>query len=83
MKAHIITTRELATLKTSLDRLYDLRLLLPGAIDRAAGGNEHRRALLLEMLDGIEKPDDLNAAILEELNTLNRTLTQIETDQLI
>ena len=75
---YIVTKEELAAMKACVDRLTELRMLLPGAVEYMAQGNEYRREFLLEMIENTEKPEDLNRAISEALGELLVILAQIK-----
>ena len=77
MKYYVLSEYEVAELKSHLERLYQLRLLIPGAKEHAACGIEARAALLEEMLAEYEHPDNLHDAICEELGRINYLLGNI------
>ena len=78
MNIYTLTEEHLSTIRASVDRLSKLRFLLPGALEYAMDGHENRREFLTEMIARIERPADMNEAIIEELNQIRIVLTQIE-----
>ena len=81
MKYYVISESELTELKSHLDRLYQLLMMIPGAIEHAMHGIEARRPILEEMLEEYQRPENLHDAICEEMGRINSLLTEIGINQ--
>ena len=66
-------------MKEIIFRLLELRLLLPGALDFTPESNENSKELLAQLIESIEKPEDMHEAICDELGQLCVILYRIET----
>ena len=78
MKYYVISEYELTRIKESIDRLYELRMLIPGAAEHAVKGIEARRPLIAEMLANIEQPDNLHSAICTQLGSISSTMCIVQ-----
>ena len=79
MKQYIVTEKELSDMKEIIFRLLELRLLLPGALDFTPESNENSKELLAQLIESIEKPEDMHEAICDELGQLCVILYRSET----
>ena len=81
MKYYMMSEYEMNEILTHLDRLYQLRLMIPGGVEYAAHGIEARKELLAEMIAEYERPADLHEAICKELGIISGLMSHIRGKQ--
>ena len=81
MKYYMMSEYEMTEILSHLDRLYQLHLMIPGAVEHSARGMETRKELLEEMIAEYERPDDLHNAICEELGMISGLINHIHGKQ--